>query len=645
MNQIAARRTVAVTALSAALLGLASISSAAPVVRVTPPAGARFAVGQLFDLRVEFTPSAGATLTDVRLFADDTRIPLRLTDLDAFGGYTLRAQKFTAAGVHNIRARATDSTGTTVATSRVEAISLEGGTGRKTKNVILLVGDGMGASHRTAARLVRYGAAGGYAKGSLAMETMPGVALIKTASLNSIITDSAPGMSNYVTGNKARNNEEGVFPDNTPDAFDNPRIEYLSEFLHRTQGKALGVVSTADLEDATPAANAVHTSNRGAGTGIMDQFFDERHRTGLSVLLGGGRRWFLPTGTFGSSRATTSDYVLPADIASAYGVAPGAIDPGRDLIGEYQAAGFSYASNRTELAAIPNNTSKLLGLFAYGNMNVSFDKVAAQRGNPSVVNAYHAPDQPMLDEMTGAALKVLSKNPQGFVLMVEGAHIDKQSHLMDADRAIWDTIEFDRAVQKALDFARQEGNTIVLVTADHECAGFSIIGASLKTIAELEDLPSDAALTGPTDHPARQAAVGPYEAAEFPSYEIAADGFPVFPYPATFKPIQIGFGGGGDHFEDWLSKPLPAIDSLIPADIRAELVTAGYPVNPIDREPESSTGEFLRGPGSATQAVHTATDIPLTSFSSGSEAWRDFVGMLDNTDVFFKILKATDKRQ
>jgi alkaline phosphatase len=68
-------------------------------------------------------------------------------------------------------------------------------------------------------------------------------------------------------------------------------------------------------------------------------------------------------------------------------------------------------------------------------------------------------------------------------------------------------------------------------------------------------------------------------------------------------------------------------------------------VNPIDREPESSTGEFLRGPGSSTQAVHTASDIPLTSFSSGSDAWRDFVGVLDNTDVFFKILKATGKRQ
>ncbi|MFX5776669.1 alkaline phosphatase, partial [Acinetobacter baumannii] len=90
-----------------------------------------------------------------------------------------------------------------------------------------------------------------------------------TASLNSIVTDSAPGMSNYVNGNKAQNNQEGVFPDDTTDAFDNPRIEYLSEYLHRLKGTSLGIVTTADVFDATPAANAVHTSARGNGTGIV----------------------------------------------------------------------------------------------------------------------------------------------------------------------------------------------------------------------------------------------------------------------------------------------------------------------------------------------------------------------------------------
>jgi alkaline phosphatase len=140
-----------------------------------------------------------------------------------------------------------------------------------------------------------------------------------------------------------------------------------------------------------------------------------------------------------------------------------------------------------------------------------------RHGNPGVVTAYRAPDQPLLDEMTEAALKVLSRNRDGFVLMVEGAHIDKQSHLMDAERANWETIEFDQAVARAVEFAKRAGDTLVIVTADHECSGFSIIGASAKTTAELEALPSDVGLVLPGDHPARQAAVGPYEAAGFPS--------------------------------------------------------------------------------------------------------------------------------
>src|SRR5882762_8808429 len=95
----------------------------------------------------------------------------------------------------------------------------------------------------------------------------------------------------------------------------------------------------------------------------------------------------------------------------------------------------SYVSTASELngAGAPD---KLLGLFGYGNMNVALDKIAKRR-NPSeqgIVDDYHAPDQPMLDEMTDAAIRVLSRNRRGFFLMVEGAHIDKQSHLMDATR-------------------------------------------------------------------------------------------------------------------------------------------------------------------------------------------------------------------
>jgi len=161
----------------------------------------------------------------------------------------------------------------------------------------------------------------------------------------------------------------------------------LSEYLKRTQGKALGIVTTADVFDATPAANAVHTSNRGAGTGIVDQFLDDRHLTGLNVLMGGGRKWFLPASVPGSQRSDRNDYAFSstdahtAEIVKRWGATAGKLDKERDLIADFKSAGFAYAPDKTSLDAInPLQTDKLLGLFAYSNMNVALDKIDGRRG-------------------------------------------------------------------------------------------------------------------------------------------------------------------------------------------------------------------------------------------------------------------------
>jgi alkaline phosphatase len=238
------------------------------------------------------------------------------------------------------------------------------------------------------------------------------------------------------------------------------------------------------------------------------------------VLLGGGRRWFLPSTDTYSSRAESNDYAgLPADLLAGWRLpasAAGAIDTGRDLISDFQAAGFTYVNDAAGLqAALAHHPKKLLGLFAYGNMNVALDKISARRYRAGqagysdrVVQDHLAPDQPMLDEMTDAALSVLRKDRQGFALMVEGAHIAKQSHQMDAEPAIGEVIEFDRAIGRALDFARADGHTLVLITADHECAGFSLIGGLTTTVAGLQALPSDAATLDPATAPKRQGVVG-----------------------------------------------------------------------------------------------------------------------------------------
>jgi alkaline phosphatase len=454
-------------------------------------------------------------------------------------------------------------------------------------------------------------------------------------------------MACYSTGNHSFNGQEGVYPAHVQSPFYQPRVEYMGEYLHRVKGTSLGIVTTADIEDATPAANMVHTGNRNAGTGICDQYLDEAGNSGLALLMGGGRRWFLPSSQFGSSRGDATDYAgLPPDVLSGWGLpaaAAGANDAGRDLIGDFQRAGFAYADSATSLgSAVAARPEKLLGLFGYGNMNVALDKVAKRRGTPLadgtyVVDHYHAPDQPMLDEMTEAALSVLSRNRRGFVLMVEGAHIDKQAHLMDADRVIGETIELDNAVGVARRFAERAGDTVIVVLADHECSGFSLIGALTGGVSTAAALPSDAATLDPTRTPARQALAGTYDAAGFPRYSIQPDG-----YPATMDPdgkVLVGYGASGDRYETWLSKPLPVTDSLLPSNIKAELTGRGYGSEPIQRLSDQG-GFYLRGHVTGGQAVHTASDIPVSAFSSGGDWWKDFVGVQTNTDVFFKLMRA-----
>lgn len=663
------------TAIVAAVLGTAACQAgAAQVSRLTPPSElfssgadapviARFLPGQLFDLQATVQPDAGTTITRFAFSVDGLstnrgdEAGQRRTSLvgetgpadtcvDAATGLTTgrsgcvlvaglpsntavlsqRGYSKGAPGVHTFEVLAEQSDGKLVrASGNFEIVGIENG-GKVARNIVIFLGDGMGAAHRTAGRIMAKGYAQGKAKGLLTMDTFPYTGMVMTASLNSIVTDSAPGMQNYVTGNKANNNQEGVFPDDTLDAFDNPRVEYLSEYLHNLQGKSLGVVTTADVFDATPASMAVHTSARGNGTGIVDQFLDDRGLTGLSVLMGGGRKWFLPNPSDstspqpanGSQRRKANDYVLPADVVAGWGAAPGRLDPERDLIADFQAAGFAYAPDKSALdEAFQRGTpDRLLGLFAYSNMNVAYDKIAGRRGDGEVVDAFGFPDQPMLDEMTDAALKVLAKNPKGFVALVEGASIDKQAHLMDSDRWPLEVIEFDRAIAVAKAFAQKNPDTLVIVTADHECSGAAIIGASTATAAALQAQPDSG-----------QAFVGTYEAAKFPKYTIADDGYPVT--TNVDHKMLIGYGANADRYETWLPSRFPTKDTQQP------FPPAQSPADPNVRN--ENVGFFVTGQVGGDQAVHTGTDIPLSAFGRGASL---FHGVFDNTEVMFKLGQA-----
>lgn len=633
-----------------ACLGAASAASGAPeVTRLTPPSRlfstgqvggpitSRFLPGQRFDLQATIIPDTpGVFILSAEFRVNGVLVPgtVTLTPPTVAGFPTgsmiasLRAYANFTPGVHTLTVNALQMDNQKVSESgnfEIVGITQQG---RRAKNVIFFIGDGMGIAHRTAARLMKHGATQGKPDGLLAMDQMPVAGLVMSHSLNSIVTDSSPGAACYATGNKSNNNQQGVFPDDTTANFDNPRVELIGEYLARTQGKSLGIVATSDVFDATPGSFGTHTSNRGAGTGICDQFLDEAVFEGnLRVLLGGGRKWFLPNTTPGSARNNSSDYVLPADIVNAWGVSPGVLDPARDLIADFQTAGFTYAANKTQLTSISPTTDRLLGLFSLSNMNVALDKIEGRRGNPAVVNDYGFPDQPMLNEMTHAALNVLGRNPNGFVLMVEAASIDKQAHNMDTERWILDTIEFDDAIAVGRAYQAANPDTLVIVTADHECAGINIIGGSRVTDAELQA--RIAAGQGETQ--VRNGVVGTYESAGFPRYTTAPDGYPVT--TNVDNRMLIGYAANGDRFEDWRTNPQPLRDSQQPFNNTPPLNT--YPSGPLSRD---TVGNFrVTGQIADSAAAHTASDFPLTAQGRGSAL---LGGVMDNTDVFFRAMQA-----
>lgn len=287
------------------------------------PVIARFLPGQRFDLQASIAPDAGQTIVGADFSVGGVKLPGVVTLSPGTAGSatnwtiaTLRAFEQQTPGVHEFTVQASQSDGKTVtATGNFEVVHIQQ-RGRRARNVIFCIGDGMGIAHRTAARLMKFNATMGKANALLAMDQMPYTGLVITHSLNSIVTDSSPGAACYSTGNKGNNNQHGVFPDDTSANFDNPRIENVGEFLSRTQGKSLGIVTTSDVFDATPASFATHTQARAAGSGICDQYLDESGRSGLSVLLGGGRKWFLPAETPGSGRNAATDYVLPDELST-----------------------------------------------------------------------------------------------------------------------------------------------------------------------------------------------------------------------------------------------------------------------------------------------------------------------------------------
>ena len=643
--------------LFASILALLATAGAAAEtrIRIMPPGDAVFAAGQRFDIRVEASSDGATPPHGLRVAVNGRDITDQNAIAPGGGGAAERASRppantanflvrgfsVGAPGPVVIEARAADGAS---ATARLRIEAWQGpAAAPRARNIILLLGDGMGAAHRTAARLVSRGVRNGKAAGRLAMDTLEVTGLVMTTSLNSVITDSSPGMASYASGQKSHNNQQGVFPDNTPDPFDNPRVEYLGELLRRTRGPGfnVGIVTTSDVTDSTPAANAVHTSDRNAGAGIAARFFDERDRTGVTVLMGGGRRHFAP----------------PAGASGA-----------RQLEREFAAAGFAVLTNGADVRALRAAApppKQILGLFHPAHLPVAFDKVGAGRYSRELALEKNAPwrDTPMLDDLARLAIRSLAAHsPAGFYLMIEGASIDKRGHAVDAERTIWDVIELDRAVQVALDFAAAtngdadpDNDTLIIVTADHEVGGLAIVGVGNERYAP-------AALgRAVRDY----AAVFRFEREQeldfVPNYAADERGYPIDPDPS--RKLLLGWAAAPDRYENWISNRLqreaaieaggaldvsianPARDSADPSTDNA--TAAGQPIpgfhvtgvieNGATPCPAADGCPADTASDGHTISGHTATDVPLSA--SGPGAWQ-FTGVYENTDVFLKILRA-----
>lgn len=449
---------------------------------------------------------------------------------------------------------------------------------KRAKNVILFVGDGMSLQAREVTRILSKGITEGKYNDLLNMEKLDNMALITTSGYDSIVTDSANSASAYATGHKSVVNAMGVYENCTKDPFDDPKVENIIELAKRTRGMATGIVSTANITDATPAAMLTHTRRRAEQNFIAADMLDAKHRP--DVIMGGGSRHFLPLGTPGSKR---KDNV--------------------NVIQSFEDLGYSFSGTKTELENTPATADKILGLYQLNNMNVYVDREVTK--NAKVLKGFN--DQPGLVEMTQKAIDTLSKNPNGFFLMVEGACIDKQLHVLDWQRAAYDNIEMDKAVGVAQKFAAKDNDTLIIVVADH-AHGASITG----TYHELD---------GKTG----REAVRTYADAKWPTFEDRdGDGYPDNPDPSVTLAVQ--FANHPDCNENYKFKAVPTDPAIMGKDGKAI-------ANP------QISGELLRGdiPASADQEVHSADDIVLNAGGPGSEY---FKGVMDNTEVFFGMVRA-----
>ncbi len=282
------------------------------------------------------------------------------------------------------------------------------------ENVILMIPDGFSTSYVTSYRIF---------KGEELVFDPFLIGMMKTNSANSWVTDSAAAATAMSTGVKTNNKMIGVTPDG----------QILKTILEgaKESGRSTGLVTTVSITDATPAAFGAHVISRKDQTEIAKQLI-----TKVDVLLGGGKCHFLSKTSHNDEQANTLEVA--------------------------KASGYYYLETRDQLLNLSGSEEKVLGLFAEAELTPVIDK--------------RTKEQPSLEEMTTAAIQSLHTNDKGFFLMIEGGQIDRAGHVHDPVWAMNETKAFEEAVEKVLDFAKENGKTLVVIAGDHDTGGMSVSG-------------------------------------------------------------------------------------------------------------------------------------------------------------------------
>ncbi|KAB2338480.1 alkaline phosphatase [Cytobacillus depressus] len=417
------------------------------------------------------------------------------------------------------------------------------------KNVIVMIGDGMGVGQIELARQMEYGK-----EGRLFLESLPYVSFVHTYSADHAVTDSAAGGTALAIGKKTNNGMIGV----TPDGQEADSI--LDVF--KKNGKKTGVISTNTVTDATPAAFTASVNNRWTG---QNDIARQQLKNKVDVLLGGGADFFRPHHQHG-----------------------------KDLIKEAMHNGYTFVSNRNELLSAKGK--KLLGLFHPSYMNFKLDRHLLKSQEPS------------LKEMTEKAIEFLAEDEKGFFLMAEGARIDHAAHAADLT-SIWkEVIEFDHAVKYAVEWAKKDGNTLVIVVADHETMGIS--ATEPLNIAGLKEVKAT------------------------PSFMVSK--FKKMPESSMFEPKSVKAIVKQYTNIDLTDKEIKRFNERVMnvQEVVYKEHHAAWELGSLIAKHHYAGIVDKRIRSISSTGGHTANPIPLFAFGKGANT---FHGVLDNTDVPKKI--------